>query len=50
MGRFIKYIGSPCSAMRRAQNQQNTPIYVPKVGDIILHNQVTGEDKIVPHD
>ena len=50
MGRFIKYIGSPCSAMRQAQNQQNTPIYVPKVGDIILHNQVTGEDKIVPHD
>ena len=50
MGRFIKYIGSPCSAMRQAQNQQNTPIYIPKVGDIILHNQVTGEDKIVPYD
>ena len=53
MGRFIKYIGSPCSAMRKAQSQQNqnnTPIYVPKLGDIIVHNSNTNEDKVVPYE
>lgn len=53
MGRFIKYIGSPCSAMRKAQSQQNqnnTPAYVPKLGDIIVHNSNTNEDKVVPYD
>ena len=53
MGRFIKYIGSPCSAMRKAQSQQNqnnTPAYVPKLGDIIVHNSNTNEDKVVPYE
>ena len=53
MGRFIKYIGSPCSAMRKAQSQQNqnnTPVYVPKLGDIIVHNSNTNEDKVVPYE
>lgn len=53
MGRFIKYIGSPCSAMRKAQSQQNqnnTPVYVPKLGDIIVHNSNTNEDKIIPYE
>lgn len=57
MGRFITYIGSPCSAMRKAQQRQNEqkeeeqkPIYVPKVGDILVHNSNTNEDKIVPYE
>ena len=53
MGRFIKYIGSPCSAMRKAQSQQNqnnTPVYVPKLGDIIVHNSNTNEYKVVPYE
>ena len=52
MGRFITYIGSPCSAMRKAQQRQNEqkPIYVPKVGDILVHNSSTNEDKTVPYD
>ena len=53
MGRFIKYIGSPCSKMRKAQSQQNqnnTPTYVPKLGDIIVHNSNTNEDKVVPYE
>lgn len=53
MGRFIKYIGSPCSAMRKAQSQQNqnnTPVYIPKLGDIIVHNSNTNEDKVVPYE
>ena len=53
MGRFIKYIGSTCSAMRKAQSQQNqnnTPVYVPKLGDIIVHNSNTNEDKVVPYE
>ena len=53
MGRFIKYIGSPCSAMRKAQSQQNqdnTPVYVPKLGDIIVHNSNTNEDKVVSYE
>lgn len=54
MGRFIKYIGSPCSAMRKAQqNQQNhndSPAYVPKVGDIIVKNSNTNETKTVPYE
>ena len=52
MGRFITYIGSSCSAMRKAQQRQNEqkPIYVPKVGDILVHNSSTNEDKTVPYD
>ena len=54
MGRFITYIGSPCSAMRKAQQKQKEqeeqkPIYVPKVGDILVHNSETNEDKVVPY-
>lgn len=52
MGRFIKYIGSPCSAMRKAQNQQNqngSSVYVPQVGDIIVKNSVTNETKVLPY-
>ena len=54
MGRFITYIGSPCSAMRKAQQRQEEqeeqkPIYVPKVGDILVHNSDTNEDKVVPY-
>ena len=54
MGRFITYIGSPCSAMRKAQQRQKEqeeqkPIYVPKVGDILVHNSDTNEDKVVPY-
>ena len=39
--------------MRKAQSQQNqnnTPAYVPKLGDIIVHNSNTNEDKVVPYD
>ena len=52
MGRFITYIGSPCSAMRKAQQEQNgqNSVYIPKVGDILVRNTITGEDKIVPHE
>lgn len=52
MGRYITYIGSPCSAMRRAQQEQNgqNSVYIPKVGDILVRNTITGEDKIVPHE
>lgn len=52
MGRFITYIGSPCSTMKKAQQRQNEqkPIYVPKVGDILVHNSFTNEDKTVPYD
>ena len=54
MGRFITYIGSPCSAMRKAQQRQKEqeeqkPIYVPKVGDILVHNSDTNEDRVVPY-
>ena len=52
MGRFIKYIGSPCSAMRKAQNQQNqngSSVYVPQVGDIIVKNSITNETKVLPY-
>lgn len=39
--------------MRKAQSQQNqnnTPAYVPKLGDIIVHNSNTNEDKVVPYE
>lgn len=54
MGRFIKYIGSPCSAMRKAQQkqqeqEQQKPIYVPKVGDILVRNSSTNENKVVSY-
>ena len=42
MGRFITYIGSPCSAMRKVQ--------APKIGDIIVKNSVTNKSKIVSYE
>lgn len=55
MGRFITYIGSPCSAMRKAQQRQKEqeeqkPIYIPKTGDILVHNSTTNKNKTVTYE